>query len=134
MEGERREFVIPPEGIERLDVWLTSQCEGFSRARVQGLMKAGLVTVNGTAATRSTTRTAPGDLVTMEIPPPVPAEPEPEDIPLSVIFEDDDVTGVNEVRSQKEDVRSEWFDLQGRKVAQPTKGLYIVNGKKVVLK
>ena len=95
MEGERREFVIPPEGIERLDVWLTSQCEGFSRARVQGLMKAGLVTVNGTAATRSTTRTAPGDLVTMEIPPPVPAEPEPEDIPLSVIFEDDDLIAID---------------------------------------
>ena len=53
---------------------------------------------------------------------------------MTMIFEDDDVTGVNEVRSQKEDVRSEWFDLQGRKVAQPQKGLYIVNGKKVVLK
>ena len=53
---------------------------------------------------------------------------------MTMIFEDDDVTGVNEVRSQKEDVRSEWFDLQGRKVAQPLKGLYIVNGKKVVLK
>ena len=46
MEGERREFVIPSEGIDRLDVWLTSQNEGFSRARVQGLMKAGMVTVN----------------------------------------------------------------------------------------
>ena len=52
---------------------------------------------------------------------------------LEFVF-DDEVTGVNEVRSQKEDVRSEWFDLQGRKVAQPQKGLYIVNGKKVVLK
>ena len=53
---------------------------------------------------------------------------------MTMIFEDEDVTGVNEVRSQKEDVRSEWFDLQGRKVVQPQKGLYIVNGKKVVLK
>ncbi len=53
---------------------------------------------------------------------------------MTMIFEDDDVTGVNEVRSQKEDVRSEWFDLQGRKVAQPAKGLYIVNGRKVVVK
>ena len=44
-----------------------------------------------------------------------------------------EATGVNEVRGQKEDVRGEWYDLQGRKVAQPTKGLYIVNGKKVVL-
>ena len=75
MEGERREFVIPSDGIDRLGVCLTSQNEGFSRARVQGLMKAGMVTVNGAVATRSTVRTAPGDVVAMEIPPPVPAEP-----------------------------------------------------------
>ena len=60
--------------------------------------------------------------------------PDPATARMTMIFEDDDVTGVNEVRSQKEDVRSEWFDLQGRKVAQPQKGLYIVNGKKIVLK
>lgn len=95
MEGERREFVVPPEGIDRLDVWLTGQCDGFSRARVQGLMKAGLVTVNGAVATRSTAHTSPGDVVAMEIPPPVPAEPEPEDIPLNVIFEDDDLIAID---------------------------------------
>ena len=39
-----------------------------------------------------------------------------------------------DVRSKMEDVRGDFFDLQGRKVAQPTKGLYIVNGKKVVIK
>lgn len=43
-------------------------------------------------------------------------------------------TGLNEVRVQKEDVRGEYFDLQGRKVTNPTKGLYIVNGKKVIVK
>jgi 23S rRNA pseudouridine1911/1915/1917 synthase len=95
MEGERREFVVPSEGIDRLDVWLTSQCEGFSRARVQGLMKAGMVTVNGTVAMRATIRTAPGDAVAVEIPPPVPAEPEPEAIPLDVIFEDDDIIAID---------------------------------------
>ena len=45
-----------------------------------------------------------------------------------------ETTGVNEVRGQMEDVRGEYYDLQGRRVAQPTKGLYIVNGKKVVIK
>lgn len=43
-------------------------------------------------------------------------------------------TGLNEVRVQKKDVRGEYFDLQGRKVTNPTKGLYIVNGKKVIVK
>ena len=45
----------------------------------------------------------------------------------------DDVTGVNEVKVQKE-VRGEYFNLNGQRVAQPTNGLYIVNGKKVIVK
>ena len=46
----------------------------------------------------------------------------------------DDTTGIDEVSSKMEEVRSDYFDLQGRRVAQPTKGLYIVNGKKVIVK
>ncbi len=45
-----------------------------------------------------------------------------------------ETTGVNDVRSKMEDVRGTVYDLQGRRVAQPTKGLYIVNGKKVIIK
>ena len=45
-----------------------------------------------------------------------------------------ETTEIADVRSKMEDVRSDFFDLQGRKVANPTKGLYIVNGKKVVIK
>ena len=47
---------------------------------------------------------------------------------------DDGTTGIDEVRSKTEEVRSDYFDLQGRRVAKPTKGLYIVNGKKVIIK
>ena len=47
---------------------------------------------------------------------------------------DGETTGVNEVRGKMEDVSGEYYDLQGRRVSQPTKGLYIVNGKKVVIK
>ena len=46
----------------------------------------------------------------------------------------DGTTGIDEVRSNTEEVRSDYHDLQGRRVAQPTKGLYIVNGKKVIIK
>ena len=53
---------------------------------------------------------------------------------LNLSFDGDDVTGIADVRSKMEDVRGDFFDLQGRKVAQPTKGLYIVNGKKYVVK
>lgn len=41
-------------------------------------------------------------------------------------------TGVNEVKTQKVD--GEYYNLAGQRVAQPTKGLYIVNGKKVIMK
>ena len=46
----------------------------------------------------------------------------------------DDATGIDEVRGQKVEVRGEFYNLAGQRVAQPTKGLYIVNGKKVVIK
>lgn len=45
-----------------------------------------------------------------------------------------ETTGINDVRSKMADVRGEVYDLQGRKVAQPTKGLYIMNGKKIIIK
>ena len=47
---------------------------------------------------------------------------------------DDETTGVADVRSKMSDGRSEYFNLAGQRVAQPTKGLYIVNGKKYVIK
>ena len=54
---------------------------------------------------------------------------------------DEETTGVNEVRGQQEDdgeyrssVRGEYYNLSGQRVSQPTKGLYIVNGRKVVIK
>ena len=56
---------------------------------------------------------------------------------MTMIFEDDDVTSISEelrVKSEEFAPAAEFYDLQGRKVAQPQKGLYIVNGKKVVLK
>ena len=49
-------------------------------------------------------------------------------------FDDMQTTGVNDVRGKLADVRGDFFDLQGRKVANPTKGLYIVNGKKFIVK
>ena len=44
----------------------------------------------------------------------------------------DEPTGVNEVTAKKEDVRATYYDLSGRRVMNPTKGLYIVNGKKIL--
>lgn len=46
---------------------------------------------------------------------------------------DDETTGIADVKAVKDNTES-MFDLQGRKIAKPAKGLYIVNGKKVVVK
>ena len=48
-------------------------------------------------------------------------------------FGDDSTTGISNV-NVNENVKGSVFDLQGRKVSKPGKGLYIVNGKKVVIK
>lgn len=52
---------------------------------------------------------------------------------LSIAF-DDNLTGISDIRGEKEGLNGDFFDMQGRKIAQPTRGLYIVNGKKVVIK
>lgn len=49
-------------------------------------------------------------------------------------LEDGETTGIVEMSGNRTKVDNQYYDLQGRKVAQPTKGLYIVNGKKYVVK
>ena len=51
---------------------------------------------------------------------------------LNVVF-GDEATGINAIPNS-EVMNNDCFDLQGRRVANPTKGLYIVNGKKVIVK
>jgi hypothetical protein len=53
---------------------------------------------------------------------------------IALPFEDDETTGISTINSEKEVMNSSFFNLAGQRVAQPTKGLYIVNGKKVVIK
>ena len=47
---------------------------------------------------------------------------------------DDSITAISEVATEEDDKSAPVYDLQGRRVAQPAKGLYIVNGKKVIIK
>ena len=49
-------------------------------------------------------------------------------------FGGDDMTGIDMVKGERFKVKGEFYNLKGQRVAQPTKGLYIVNGKKVVIK
>ena len=53
--------------------------------------------------------------------------------PLEMNFEDGEVTSVKQIETISQNT-GEYYNLAGQRVAQPTKGLYIVNGKKVVIK
>lgn len=81
--------------MERLDKLLQGRFPDFSRSRLEGLVKGGYVTVNGTVAVKAGQKVAETDEIEVEVPPPVPAVPEPEDIPLDVVYEDDDLLVVD---------------------------------------
>ena len=81
--------------MTRLDKHILETHPDFSRSRIEGLIKAGFVTVNGAVAEKAGMKVAEDDEIVVEIPPPVPAVPEPEDIPLDVVFEDADMLVVN---------------------------------------
>jgi hypothetical protein len=51
---------------------------------------------------------------------------------LSIVF-DGETTGISSVKTAAT-IEGNCYDLSGRRVAKPTKGLFIVNGKKIVVK
>lgn len=83
----------------RLDKALTVALEqnpdakglGLSRARVQQLLKGGHVLRDGEVITNAKHKAKHGEEYEVTIPAPVAADPQPEDIPLSIIYEDDDL-------------------------------------------
>jgi len=79
----------------RLDKRILELYPDFSRSRIEGLVKSGFVSVNGAIAEKAGMKVAEDDEILVEIPPPVPAIPEPEDIPLDVLFEDSDLLVIN---------------------------------------
>jgi 23S rRNA pseudouridine1911/1915/1917 synthase len=85
--SSRTLVVQATEGGSRLDLWLSERLTDQSRARLQGLIAAGEVLVDGAPA-RSSLRVRPGMVVSVRIPAPTAATPEPEDIPLSIVYED----------------------------------------------
>lgn len=78
----------------RLDQYLAARIPELSRARIQALIKSGDILLDG-KATKAKTPVERGMRLTVEIPEPEPAEAAPQDIPISVLYEDADVVVVN---------------------------------------
>ena len=80
---------------ERLDHFLVESLPDYSRARLQGLVKDGFVLVNGAPAKKSGQMLEHVSVIEVRIPPSVPTDLIGENIPLDIIFENEDLIMVN---------------------------------------
>ncbi len=79
---------------KRLDKYLCGRFPRMSRTNLQRLIKDGDVTVNG-MPTKPSYEPTQGDVIQIVMPPPVQLDIVPEDIPISVLYEDDHVIAIN---------------------------------------
>lgn len=79
---------------QRLDKYLAASLTELSRSRIQSLIKDGCVTVNGRGA-KASQDVEPGDVIAGSVPPDRPAEAQPQDIPLQVLYEDSHLAVLN---------------------------------------
>lgn len=76
----------------RLDQWLTQTLEGeYSRNRIKSLIEQGAVQLNGAVVQEPKKKIKFGDVVEINLPEPDDPVPQGEDIPLSVLYEDEDL-------------------------------------------
>jgi 23S rRNA pseudouridine1911/1915/1917 synthase len=80
----------PEDAGERIDRFLAARLPELSRARIQALMRQGAVRSGGRTLEDPSARVNAGEIV-LEAPPPAPATPLGQDIPLSVVHEDRDL-------------------------------------------
>jgi len=86
--------VEPVSAGARLDRWLSERLPDLSRARLQALIRGGLVRVDG-AVLKAAHRLRGGERIEVEIPPPPDETLVPEPVPLSIVYEDDHVLVVD---------------------------------------
>ena len=84
-------FKYSSDEPQRLDKYLVACLPEFSRARIQKFIKAGHVLINQKPAHKAGQTLEKGMEVSVDIPPTVPSQLVPEDIPLDIIFENDDL-------------------------------------------
>jgi 23S rRNA pseudouridine1911/1915/1917 synthase len=100
MQHRRREEVViaGAEAGERLDRVLAQHIADLSRSRLKALILAGEVAIGGRTIRDPGHHVNAGDAITVEVPPPEPAEPAAEQIPLKVVFEDAEIIVIDKPR------------------------------------
>ena len=87
----RRAAAADAEKGWRLDRFLAAKLTDLSRSRLQSLIEAGAVSQGGRTIRDANHRIKPRETYEIAVPPPVPAEPVGQDIPLTVVYEDQDL-------------------------------------------
>ncbi|GGD99149.1 pseudouridine synthase [Tsuneonella deserti] len=91
-EGEIITGMLASAG--RLDRELAG-ASGLSRERVKALLAEGAVTLDGKAASNPSAKVGGGETFAIALPPPTPLDAEAQDIPLDIVFEDEDLIVVD---------------------------------------
>lgn len=88
-----KDIIVEKSGV-RLDAYIASALENLSRSMVQKLIKSGNILVNNKIEKESY-KVQNGDKITIEIPEPEESGLKKQDIPLDIIYEDNDILVVN---------------------------------------
>lgn len=88
------EIVVDADAGARLDAFLATRLADLSRSRIQSLIRDQHILRNGRPA-KPRDAVSLGDIIIIHLPEAVPAEAQPEEIPLQVLYEDDDLIVIN---------------------------------------
>jgi 23S rRNA pseudouridine1911/1915/1917 synthase len=92
-------LVAAEDAGDRLDRVLVRHVAGLSRSRLKVLIETGAVTVDGQTIRDPNHHVNCGAAIRLDVPPPQPAKPAPESIPLDVVYEDEDIIVINKPRN-----------------------------------
>ena len=93
MEGTTHKLIVPEGEVGRLDAFVAAQL-ALSRTRAQKLVASGMVLLDGRAAKKSEPVSS-GAVVEVRVPAAESVEIEAEDLPLDIVYQDDDIVVVN---------------------------------------
>ena len=95
MKRELQYEVTEEEDGLRLDQYIAGRCMDLSRSYIQKLIKESRVTINKNIQTKTKTAVQESDIVNVSLPDPKELEIKPQDTPLDILYEDNDVLVVN---------------------------------------
>lgn len=95
MQTQSMNFIVDIDNVgKRIDVYLAEMIENMSRSQIQKIINDGNVTVNEKIV-KNNYKLKEEDEIVLNLPEPVMLKVEPEDIPIDILYEDDDIVVVN---------------------------------------